>query len=80
MTQIMTIEKSRWLVLKNLWTTKYGRTVTIFQDGTSSLKLEIEWTNIEDNEVRGNSKTLNVIFNGFKKIMFRLINTSYYYN
>lgn len=46
-----------------------------FEDGTTGLKPEVEWTNVEDNEDIGNSKALNSIFNGVDKNMFRLINT-----
>lgn len=45
------------------------------QDGTSTLKPKVGWTNTEDDEALGNSKALNVIFNGVDKNMFRLINT-----
>lgn len=44
------------------------------QDGTSTLKSEADWINDEDDEALGNSKTLNAIFNGVDKNMFRLIN------
>lgn len=40
------------------------------QDVTSTLKLEAEWTNIEDNKALGNSKAFNAIFNGVDIIMF----------
>jgi hypothetical protein len=48
--------------------------VTISPDGTSSLKPKTEWINAEDNDVVGNSKALNVIYNGVDRNMFRLIN------
>lgn len=49
--------------------------MTTSQDGTSILKPEDEWSNAEDDEALGNSKALNVIFNGVDKNMCRLINT-----
>lgn len=45
------------------------------EDGTTNLKLEADWTDVEYDESRGNSKALNVIFNGVEKYMFMLINT-----
>lgn len=48
--------------------------VTTSQDGTLILKLEVEWSNAEDDGDLGNSKALNVIFNGVDKNIFRLIN------
>ncbi|KAI5444767.1 hypothetical protein KIW84_013155 [Lathyrus oleraceus] len=38
------------------------------EGGTTSLKLEVEWTDDEDKEALGNSKALNVIFNGTTKV------------
>lgn len=49
--------------------------VNVSQDGTSSLKPEVEWTNAKDNVALENSKALNAIFNGVDNNMFRLINT-----
>lgn len=49
--------------------------VVTFEDGTTSLKREVEWNDVEDEEALGNSKALNVIFNGVDKNMFMLINT-----
>ena len=40
-----------------------------------SLKNEEDWTKEVDEEVLGNSKALNAIFNGVDKNLFRLINT-----
>lgn len=45
------------------------------QDGTSTLTPEVDWTNFEDDEALGNSKVLNVIFNGVEKNISILINT-----
>lgn len=45
------------------------------QDGTTSLKSEVDWSKAEDNEAFGNDKTLNVIFNGIDNNMFIIINT-----
>ena len=45
------------------------------KDGTTNLKLEVDWTDVEKDEALENSKTLNTIFNGMDKNMFRLINT-----
>lgn len=45
------------------------------EDRTTSLKPVADWTGVEDDGAFGNSKTLNVIFNGVDKIMLRLINT-----
>lgn len=45
------------------------------QDCSTCLESKAEWTDVEDNEALGNSKTLNSIFNGVDKNMFRLINT-----
>lgn len=45
----------------------------ISKDGATSLKLETEWTDAKDVESLGNSKALNVIFNGMDNNMFRLI-------
>lgn len=42
------------------------------EDGTTSLKPEAEWAYVE---ALGNSKPLNVIFNGVDNNMFRVINT-----
>lgn len=44
------------------------------QDGTSTLKVETDWTNSKYDEAVGNSMALNSIFNGVDKNMFRLIN------
>lgn len=46
-----------------------------YEDGTINLKPEAEWTDVEDVEALGNSKALNVIFNGVDKNMFMLMNT-----
>lgn len=46
-----------------------------YEDGTTSLKPEVKWTDAEDEEYLGNSKALNAIFNFVDKNMFRLINT-----
>lgn len=45
------------------------------KNSTTSLKSEADWIDVEDNEVLGNSKTLNAIFNGVDKNMFMMINT-----
>lgn len=45
------------------------------EDGTTSLKLEVEWTDVEDEESLGNSKDLNAILNGVDNNKFKLINT-----
>lgn len=45
------------------------------QDGSSSLKPEVAWTDEKNNEALGDSKALNVIFNAVDTNMFRLINT-----
>lgn len=46
-----------------------------YENGTTSLKPEVEWTNTEDKEALGNSNDLNVIFNSPDKNMFRFIKT-----
>lgn len=33
------------------------------EDDTTSLKPEVDWTNVKDNEAIGNSKALNAVFN-----------------
>lgn len=45
--------------------------MTTSEDAMSILKLEVEWSNVEDEESIENSKTLNFIFNGVDKNMFR---------
>src|ERR1044072_3222349 len=48
------------------------------EEGTStepSAKNEEDWTKEEDEEALANSKSLNAIFNGVDKNMFKLINT-----
>lgn len=78
MTQTMIIGKSRWLLFSKICKAIIkGRkhTVIIFQDGTPTLKPEVDWTNVEDDETLGNSKVLTTISNGNDKIMFRLTNT-----
>ena len=45
------------------------------EDDTTSLKLEGDWTKVEDDETLGNSKTLNVILKRVDKNVLRLINT-----
>lgn len=47
----------------------------ISQHGISSLKLEVDWTDAEDDEALGNSNVLNANFNSVDKNMSRLINT-----
>lgn len=42
----------------------------ISQDGISTLKSEVDWTNIEVDEALGNSKALYSIFNGVEKTCF----------
>lgn len=37
------------------------------EDGTTSLKLEVEWTNDNYNEALGNFKALNAMFSGVDK-------------
>lgn len=49
--------------------------VVTFEDGTTSLKPEVDWNDVEDEKAFGNSKDLNFIFNGVGKNMFMLINT-----
>lgn len=49
--------------------------MTTSKDGATSLKLEAEWTDVEDEEDLRNSEALNSMFNGMDKNMFRLINT-----
>lgn len=44
-------------------------------DGTTNLKIEVDWTDVEYNEALRNFKVLNAIFNGLNKNMFRKINT-----
>lgn len=46
-----------------------------FEDGKTSLKHEANWTDAEDDEALGNSKELNMIFNGVDKNMFVSIDT-----
>ena len=43
------------------------------KDDTTTIKLEVDWTDVEDDEALGNSKAFNAIFNGVDKNMFRLI-------
>lgn len=45
------------------------------EGGTYNLKIDVEWTNDEDDEALGNSNTLNDNFNCMEKNMLRLINT-----
>lgn len=45
------------------------------QNGTSTLKSEVDWINAENHEALRNSKALNFIFNVVDKNIFRLINT-----
>lgn len=45
------------------------------QDGSTSLKPEADWSKDEADEAFSNDKDLNVVFNGFDKNMFILINT-----
>lgn len=49
--------------------------VVTSENGATSLKLEAEYTDVEDDEALENSKTLNAILNDVGKNMFRLINT-----
>lgn len=44
-------------------------------DSRTNLKPEADWTDVEDDKSLGNSKALNLIFNGMDKNMFRMINT-----
>lgn len=44
------------------------------EDDTTSMKSKANWIDAKDKEALGNSKVLNVIFNGVDKNMFRLIN------
>lgn len=52
-----------WKVILKGW----KHIITTTKDGTTSLKSEAGWMNDEDNEVLGNSKALNEIFNGVDK-------------
>lgn len=45
------------------------------EDGTTSLKPEVVWTDYEECEALGNSKELNKIFNGVDENLSKLINT-----
>lgn len=49
--------------------------VITFQDGTTSLKPKADWSKDENGEALRNEKSLNFIFNGVDKNMFRLINS-----
>lgn len=60
-----------WKALLKGWNQAVGTS----EDGTTSLKLEVDWTNVEEDEAFGNSKVMNAIFNGMDKNMFILINT-----
>lgn len=60
-----------WKVVIKGW----KHSVITSKDGTTSLKPEAEWTDVEDEEALGNSKPLNAISNGVDNNMFRLINT-----
>ena len=48
--------------------------VVTSRDGTTRFKPEVGWNDVEVDKALGNSKALNVIFNGVDKNMFRLIN------
>lgn len=49
--------------------------VITYEDGTTTLKPEVEWIDAEDEEVIGNSTAFSSIFNGMDKNMFILIKT-----
>lgn len=65
------IDIKTWKVVINGW----NYPVIISQDGTTSLKLEADWSKDKDDDFGDNDKVLNSIFNGVDKDMFRLINT-----
>lgn len=68
---LKSIGNKTWKVVIKGW----KHPVITSKDGTTSLKPEAHWTDVEDKEALGNSKDLNVIFNGMDKNMLRLINT-----
>lgn len=45
------------------------------QDGSTSLKFEVDWSKDEEDGALSNDKALNVVFNCVDKNIFRLINT-----
>lgn len=67
---LKSIYNKTWMVVIKGW----KHHVITSQDRTSTLKSEVNLTNVEDDEALGNSKALNVIFNGMDNNMFRLIN------
>jgi hypothetical protein len=68
---LKSMDNKAWKAVIKGWTHPILTTV----DGSTSLKAEADWSEAEDTEALGNSKALNVIFNGVDKNMFKLINT-----
>lgn len=68
---LKSMDKKIWKAIIKGW----KHLVSTSQDGTPILKPEAEWSNAEDEEALGNSKSLNSLFNDVGRNMFRLINT-----
>ena len=69
---LKSIESRTWKAVLKCW----DHPPVKDKDGkdTTELKLEEEWSKEEDDLALGNYKTLNALFNGVDKNMFRLIN------
>lgn len=67
---LKSIDNKTWKAVIKGW----KHHVITSEDGTTSLKPEVEWVDAEGIEALGNSKDLNITFNGVDKNMFRLIN------
>lgn len=68
---LKSIVNKTWKIMVKGW----KHPIITSQDGSTSLNPEVDWSKDEDDEDLGNNKSLNYIFNGVDKNIFRLINT-----
>lgn len=68
---LKSMDSKTWKEIINGW----GPPKVTTQDGPETLIPEKNWSKEEDEEAHGNSRSLNAIYNGVEKYVFRPINT-----
>ncbi|XP_058767373.1 uncharacterized protein LOC131641069 [Vicia villosa] len=70
---IKALDSKAWKAIVKGW--KHPVVLDAIKQPTSTLKLEEDWDDEEDNLALGNFKALNAIFNSIDRNVFRLVNT-----